>query len=217
MRIALCTVNETLCGRWREILSGNAVVTEVTTVDSLQKTVNLRQTDLFIIHRDMVSLNNIRQIRAWDTEAKIMVTSDRPSDNEGAEVLRLGAVGYINSYASANRLVKAVRIIEEGGAWVGQSLMQKLIKGIGSAGTSPTGNGALSELSPREKEIALLVAEGYTNKQIGDELYIAERTVKVHLQKIFSKCKAKNRLQLALHVRESGGGDVPTSTLSNSP
>lgn len=206
MLLTLCTANDVLFKRWRDILAEKHSVRKVSTLKDLEKAVSVKETDLFLMHREMISLDSIRQIRMWDSTAKIMITSDRPGDSEGVDFLRLGVVGYLNSYASPGRLIEAVKVIEDGGAWVGQSLMQKLITGIGSDRVQPSGADVLTALSPREKEIALLVADGHTNSQIGEKLYIAERTVKVHLKNIFKKCTMQNRLQLALAIKASGGG-----------
>lgn len=60
----------------------------------------------------------------------------------------------------------------------------------------------MSDLTPREHEVAQLVANGYTNKQIGDQLNVSEQTVKNHIQSIFRKLALSNRVELTIRVRK---------------
>ena len=88
------------------------------------------------------------------------------------------------------------------GLWVGESLLNRLLGGISNriGNANSGGNELLAGLSPREREIALCVARGESNKEIARELNLAERTIKLHLTSIFEKLQVRDRLQLALRV-----------------
>ncbi|MDD2664874.1 MAG: response regulator transcription factor [Dechloromonas sp.] len=131
-----------------------------------------------------------------------VVLHDEPSDEAGLAALSQGAVGYCNAHATPELLHTVESVVRSQGLWVGESLLNRLLGGIsnrlgnGSAG----GNERLAGLSSREREIALCVARGESNKEIARELNLAERTIKLHLTSIFEKLQVRDRLQLALRV-----------------
>lgn len=146
----------------------------------------------------MVDMDLISKIKG----SRFFVLSDIPDDNEAITLLRHGAAGYANTYISAVRLKEAVNIALTGRVWVGQKLMQKIIRGTAPA-IDETGAKAIPEhnLSDREWEVALLVSQGKSNMEIAEKLFISERTVKAHISSIFKKTNTDSRLQLALHVK----------------
>lgn len=97
--------------------------------------------------------------------------------------------------------------MRHGGLWVGPHLLARLITGLApqlaQAPEAPAAP-ALDELSPREREVTIAVAEGLTNKQVALRLDISERTVKAHLAAVFDKLGVPDRLQLALLVSRVG-------------
>jgi DNA-binding NarL/FixJ family response regulator len=99
--------------------------------------------------------------------------------------------------------------VGSGLAWLGKSLMQYLVQEVATVRESKgqeipaAGNSVTKDLSPREKEIAHLVAAGLHNHVIGENLGITERTVKAHLSAIYSKTGANGRLDLALRINRS--------------
>jgi DNA-binding NarL/FixJ family response regulator len=146
----------------------------------------------------MADLEFLSQLK----DSRFFVFSDLPDDNEAYTLLRMGAVGYANTYISPVRLAEAVRAALGGRVWIGQKLMQKIIQGTtrslvtGSLESPPGQN-----LSDREWQVALGVSKGRSNLEIAAELDITERTVKAHIGSIFKKTTTASRLQLALHVK----------------
>ena len=99
----------------------------------------------------------------------------------------------------------------DGGTWISSAALPLLLKGLGGLNAAPAANrpGAgiadrLASLTPREGQIAELVASGASNKLIARQLDITDRTVKAHLSAIFQKLGVSDRLQLALYVTGSG-------------
>ena len=116
--------------------------------------------------------------------------------------MKQGIVGYANTYISPPRLNEAVRVVLSGSVWLGQAVMQRLIretvaKAEGTAATKPSHH-KLESLTPREHEIAEVVAQGQSNLEVAYNLNISERTVKAHLSSIYAKTGTGNRLNLAL-------------------
>ena len=101
-------------------------------------------------------------------------------------------------------LRQVMLVVENGGLWIGQSLLQKLV-GSTSRLFSQRSSGqntesCLSLLSEREAQVARLVAGGASNKEIAEQLFITERTVKAHLSAVFEKLGLRDRLQLSLKI-----------------
>lgn len=136
-----------------------------------------------------------------------VVMHDEPSDDKGLEALARGASGYCNAHATPELFHTIESVIRSNGLWVGESLLNRLVGGIG-ARSSMAGrheqHPALQALSEREREIALCVARGESNKEITRDLNVAERTIKAHLTAIFEKLGVRDRLQLAVLLNTPG-------------
>lgn len=148
---------------------------------------------------------------AWDQAAwagltraaRVVAASTLPGDTEGLAAMQAGCVGYCHAYAAAASLNQVLAVVAAGGLWVGESLLGRLLAGVGTAlatvGVSEQPD-ALVGLSEREREVARAAARGLNNKTIARDLAITERTVKAHLSAVFTKLGIDDRLQLALKV-----------------
>ncbi len=144
-------------------------------------------------------------IRRWQRmvgDAPVVALSDEPRDEEGMVALRAGVSGYCNGYASPAVLQQVAETVLQGGVWLGQSLLQKLVattaQNLPKPAVAPL-DWTLS-LTEREVIVARAVASGASNKEIADQLNITERTVKAHLTAAFEKLRVRDRLQLTLLV-----------------
>ncbi len=202
MTILLCSANETVRTRWDTILSPRYPILHLDSLNSLLKSPAAGRTDgLALIHMSDSTREEARQLGDISIAAKVFFFSDRPRDVEGIALLKQGAVGYANTYISPARLEEAVNVVLSGRIWVGQALMQRLISASAPMTRETTNlppGAIIEELSPRERQIALLISQGFSNQAIAEQLYISERTVKSHLGSIFSKTGIQSRLQLAL-------------------
>ena len=200
MEILISSANASTRERWKHILEKDHQLFEVASVPELKKTLQQRNIDLILLHRSMVDMDLISKIK----KSRFFVLSDIPDDNEAITLLRHGAAGYANTYISAVRLKEAVNIALSGRVWVGQKLMQKIIRGTAHAIDIDKARAeAASEhnLSDREWEVSLLISKGKSNLEIAEQLFISERTVKAHLSSIFKKTNTASRLQLALYIK----------------
>lgn len=137
----------------------------------------------------------------------IVVLADQPDDALILDVLAAGAAGCCNTHAAPEVLQQVALVVENGGLWVGQRLLQQLIGNtarILGQGATAEGGSLLELLSERERQVARMVAGGASNKEIADRLAIAERTVKAHLTAIFEKTGVRDRLQLSLKINGAG-------------
>jgi len=144
--------------------------------------------------------NTIQFINEYFTQAKIVVLANAPRQAEALYVLKLGAVGYSHAFVATPVLKEIKTVIEHGGLWLGQDVLQRLIEVSTSlVGTTPEyAESLLNKLTKREQEVTIEMAKGLSNKEIARILNITERTVKAHLAAAFERSGAKDRLQLAL-------------------
>lgn len=134
----------------------------------------------------------------------VIALSDVPGDDQGLAALKAGVVGYCNGHAAPAVLRLVADTVRNGGLWVGQSLLQRLLGGIARAAakkyTPPELFVWASGLTEREIEVARAAASGLANKEIANRLDITERTVKAHLGSVFDKLKLRDRMHLTLLV-----------------
>lgn len=134
----------------------------------------------------------------------VVVLADEPDENMAMRALALGASGCCNSRAAPEVLRQVALVVANGGLWVGQSLLQRLVSTtsriLGQHAPAMPNDEWCAKLSERERQVARLVAAGSSNKEIADRLAITERTVKAHLTAIFDKLGLRDRLQLSLKI-----------------
>ncbi len=131
------------------------------------------------------------------------------SDNEADlfHAIKFGATGYILKNTEPEELVQAIHHIAQGGVIVSPMMAAKLLTEFRSLGTDAMAKKTAEEeanLSPREDEVLRLVAQGATNKEIADSLFISENTVKTHLRNIMDKLHLANRSQAAAYAVKRG-------------
>lgn len=134
----------------------------------------------------------------------LIVMSDIPNDLEALAAFSVSARGYCNTHAGAEVLVNIASVVEQGGVWIGESLMQRLLQlpAAPVKANSVDPEFWATGLSVREREVAKAVAAGASNKEVALKLAITERTVKAHVGAVLEKLHLKSRLQLALFVKD---------------
>lgn len=135
----------------------------------------------------------------------VVVLSNQVDQEEGLTCLEAGASGYTNALSNPEVLKQIAMVVENGGLWVGPELVTRLRNSLAKMKPAQIrqAEGKLSALSPREREVALAVAAGATNKEVARDMGITERTVKAHLTAIFDRLGIRDRMQLALLVNGS--------------
>lgn len=206
--LLLCSRSERVRQRWLEGLGPDKTAYQASSVKETLDYLKRFTIDIVLLHRSLIDTEELDEICTEALGTKVIVLSDRPDDQEGLVCLQRGCVGYANTYISSSRLTAALDAVASGLVWVNSSLMGMLINGVEGKsvkrrnGKNGNKTRQLDELSPREHQIALLVAEGWKNPSIAEELDITERTVKAHLSSIYSKTRTKGRLNLALLIKK---------------
>ena len=133
---------------------------------------------------------------------RLIVLADRPNEDEALAVLGAGASGYCNGHAAAEVLRQVATVVANGGLWVGQRLLQRLLATTARILPKPEDASATpawqEKLTEREQQVAHLIARGESNKEIARQLEITERTVKAHVTALLEKFAARDRLHLSL-------------------
>ncbi len=178
-----------------EALDGHEVLS---LVESLRPDVVLMD----IAMPGMDGLEATRQIKARWPEIKVLVLTMHRSDEYFFEMLKIGASGYVLKGANPNELIDAVQIVGRGEVYLYPSMAKKLLKDYlsrveGSVESEP-------HLSPREKEILRLLAEGYTNKEVAEKLVISPSTTYTHYSNLMKKLNLSSRRELIQYARDHG-------------
>jgi len=144
--------------------------------------------------------------------ATVIVLSNHPDNEEALALFSAGVRGYCNAHATAANLRQVASVVQAGGLWIGEALMQRLLASTHAAmsrlpvaalppdDTAGAPADRLSVLTKRELEVARAVASGSSNKEIARQLDITERTVKAHVGAVFQKLGVRDRLHLSLLV-----------------
>jgi DNA-binding NarL/FixJ family response regulator len=136
---------------------------------------------------------------------RVLILTTFDLDDYVYEALRAGASGFLLKDAPGGELVHAVRVVAAGDALLAPSITKRLIAEFASHRARLPGTpDGLSELTPRELEVLLLIARGMSNAEIGQELFITEQTTKTHVGRILMKLNLRDRVQAVVLAYESG-------------
>ncbi|MEU6846792.1 response regulator transcription factor [Streptomyces sp. NPDC046716] len=179
-------------------------------LDALSQIAELRP-DVVLMDIRMPELSGIeatRRATASDAAVRVLVLTTFDLDEYVYEALRAGASGFLLKDASADQLAEAVRVVASGEALLAPTVTRRLIAEYarladGSGGPAPTG-ARPPELTERETEVLILIAQGRSNAEIAGELVVAEQTVKTHVGRILVKLGLRDRTQAAVFAYESG-------------
>ncbi len=202
MAILLSSANPAVIKRWSDLLSPHPME-QAATLAEVKRRCTAKAFDMIVLHRSLVDLPAFAELRKTVPAGRFFLLSDRPDEEEGLAFLKAGIAGYGNTYISPARLAEAVRIISNGGVWLGQQLIHRLILDAAARAPkeeAPAVTRKLANLTRMERIVAEQVAVGRTNLEIAADLGITERTVKAHLTSAYEKTKTGNRLGLALLI-----------------
>lgn len=136
-------------------------------------------------------------------DLQVLVLSNRPSDEEGRNLLSRGACGYAHAQSSPEVLSRMLQSMAGGNIWLGRSLLQRLLRDVDARLPEQESDWA-EPLSAREQEVARYASLGDSNAEIAERMSISERTVRAHLSAIFEKLQVQDRLMLTLKVHGIG-------------
>ncbi|MFE4359775.1 MULTISPECIES: response regulator transcription factor [Streptomycetaceae] len=143
--------------------------------------------------------------RRHKTRPKMMVVSQNDDDDAVFTALRVGVSGYLSHMRSSEELLHSIEIVAKGGAVFSRTIASRLSLHFSTMRILPETTG-LSELTSRELEILELVAGGLSNHQIARRIFLAEKTVRNYVSRIFAKLEVHDRASAAVLARDAGLG-----------
>lgn len=145
-----------------------------------------------------------RQVRSADPDIKALILTSYDDDEALFNAILAGAGGYVLKQVDESALVSGIRAVHQGQSLIDPAVAVRVIERMRSRETdAPAGLSALTDL---ESEILDLITEGLTNRQIGERLYLAEKTVKNHVTGLLAKLGVQRRTQAAVIASQRGRG-----------
>ncbi|GAB2862453.1 response regulator transcription factor [Myroides odoratimimus subsp. xuanwuensis] len=144
---------------------------------------------------DGTGIDVCRHIRSIDPSIQGLILTSYDDDEALFAAILAGAAGYVLKHISGDALVQGIRQVAQGQSLIDPALTLRVLDRVR---TGPTTHAELASLTEQEQRILALVAEGLTNRQIGERLYLAEKTVKNYVSTILTKLGLQRRTQAAV-------------------
>ena len=151
---------------------------------------------------EIMALGDARKLPRVPT---VIVLTTFDTDEYALSALRSGASGFLLKDARPEVLLDSIRQAHTGGAVIAPSTTRRLLQTVIAEPTPPTEHAQkLERLTAREREVFQLIAQGKSNAEIGDELFMAEPTVKTHVRNILAKLEVRDRIHAVILAYETG-------------
>ena len=136
---------------------------------------------------------------------RVLVLTTFDTDADAFAALQAGASGFLLKNVPPEELLSAIRVVAAGEAVVAPRVTRRLLdRFAGQLSAPPGADGRIGQLTDREREVLLLVAQGMSNAEIAERLFVAETTVKTHVGRILTKLDLRDRVQAVVLAYETG-------------
>ncbi|HWI60856.1 MAG TPA: response regulator transcription factor [Symbiobacteriaceae bacterium] len=135
--------------------------------------------------------------KAANPDSRVIVLTSMPDDERVMPAIRAGALSYMLKDVSADELAAAIRNAASGRPTLHPMAAARMMQELSAP---PKAKSAIDEISPREMEVLQAIGRGLSNKEIGEKLFIGERTVKTHVSHLLEKLGLQDRTQLAIYA-----------------
>jgi NarL family two-component system response regulator LiaR len=169
--------------------------------EALEAAARLRP-DVVLMDLVMPRLDGVaamRRLRERVPSARVIVLTSFLDEDKLFPALRAGAAGYLLKNAEPQDVVRAIRAAHAGEALLDPAVAARVVESLAASGDDP-----LDRLTPREREVLVLIGRGYPNKRIARELAVSEKTVKTHVGHVFAKLGVTDRTQAAIVAVRAG-------------
>jgi two-component system response regulator DevR len=137
-----------------------------------------------------------REVRAVDASIKGLILTSYDDDEAMFTAILAGAAGYVLKQIDGTTLLSGIRAVVQGHSLIDPSVAVRVIDRMRNGQSA--GPAEFASLTPQEKKILSLIAEGLTNRQIGERMFLAEKTVKNHVTNVLAKLGVERRTQAAI-------------------
>lgn len=182
---------------------GLEVVAEAGEIDTAKRMVRAHRPDVLVLDLNMPGPESVPAIPELAQQTAVVVLTMQSDPAFARKALQNGAKGYVLKEAADAELVQAVRAAAEGRTYLNPELGARL------AAAPPEPTGPPDDLTEREVQILRLIALGYTNAEIGKQLYLSVRTVESHRAHIQQKIRRSSRAELVRYALDHGFVDEP--------
>jgi two-component system response regulator DevR len=223
IRVFLLDDHEVVRRGLKELLEGDGdieVVGEADTAEVAYGRIPATRPDVAVLDvrlPDGTGIEVCRDVRSEHPEVACLMLTSFADDDALLAAVMAGAAGYVLKQVKGHDLVDAVRTVAAGGSLLDPAVTARVMERV-SAGADETGDEGdedIASLTPQERRILTLIGEGLTNRQIGEEMHLAEKTVKNYVSNLFAKLGMSRRSQAAAFAARraerqahDGPGDV---------
>jgi len=177
-------------------------------------------TEMALTHRPDVILMDIQmpQMNGIEATARITASSEPPKvvmlttfgDDENVyQALQAGASGFLLKDSRPEDVIRAIRVVADGEALLSPAVTKRLVDGFVKAHQPPSTDSSYERLTDREREIVALVAEGLTNQEIADRLFVSFSTAKTHVSHVLTKLGLRDRIHIVIYAYQHGLVEPP--------
>ena len=163
--------------------------------------------DVVVMDISMPRMNGVeatQEIKRLYPDMQVLILTMHEEESYVFQLLRLGAAGYVLKRAAATDLVEGVRAASRGEAFLYPAVARSVVQDYLDRMRGGEGTGRYDGLTDREREILVLIAEGHTNSQIADRLFISVKTVQTHRAHIMEKLDLHDRSLLVRYAVRKG-------------
>jgi DNA-binding NarL/FixJ family response regulator len=181
---------------------GFQVVAEAGTVQESISQARLHRPDIVVMDvrlPDGSGVEACREIRAELPETRVIMLTSFPDDEAVLSAIVAGASGYLLKQIRARDLVSALEAVGRGESLLDPAVTERVLERVRRIAAGESSD-ELSVLTPQERKVLMLVAEGKTNKEIASEVFLSDKTVKNYVSSILSKLNLERRAQAAAYV-----------------
>lgn len=210
IKIIICDDHQILVLGLKSLLKDNSDVEVITTANNgleLLEVLKTKKPDVILLDLDMPvmdGLETLKKIRTFNHEVKIISLTIHLEKDVIQKMMDNGANGYLLKSVSKNEILEAIRKVHTGKIYISDEATNVLLDKGKLENKTPVLEEAVEELTKREIEILKLIAEGYSNTEIGQMLYISPRTVDTHRTNIMKKLNVKNIAGLIKYAIQTG-------------
>jgi len=182
------------------------VVAEARDGKEVLEVLDEHQPDILLLDLKMPGLDGLTALQKLQnsrTKTKVIVLTASEDKNQFVQAMKFGTCGIVLKQTATELLIKSIRKVHAGEIWLDSHTTAAVMRQFSSPmDSAPMGSRDRdrSPLSQREREIVVLVAQGFKNKEMAEKMFISEQTVKNHLHNIFDKLGVSDRLELALYA-----------------
>ena len=186
------------------------VVAEVADGSEVASAVDAYRPDVVLMDIRMPRMDGLaatEQLRTRPEAPQVIVLTTFDADDHVLRALRAGASGFLLKDTPPPEILKAVRLVAAGEAMLSPAVTRRLLEHLVQGGADArraASQKMLERLTAREREVAVALAQGKSNAEIANELYMSVATVKAHVSRLLTKLELNNRVQIALLAHDAG-------------